>query len=393
MEKIKKDIQNEVQMHQQELVEVCLKIHANPEVGWKEVKSSRLLSDYLERRGFEIDRGICDIPTAFRAQYGRGDPVIAFMAEYDALPEIGHGCGHNIIGTAAVGAGIASKFAADKFGGTILVFGTPAEEYVGGKVIMAERGAFKGIDVAMMVHPRTQLNLVGLRHLAVISLDVEFWGKAAHAAAAPWDGISALESLILAFNNINALRFHTRDRSRISGVITDGGRVPNVVPDYSAGKFSIRAPDDASLDELCEKVLDCFKGAALSTGARLEYRWGMKCASMRHNLALIQLWTHNMQALGRKVDGVLDTGGSTDMGNVSMIVPAMHPFIAISSKALTLHSAEFADAARSSEAMEALIDATKALAMTAADVISEPETLSRVKEEFFDTSRSPERTV
>ncbi len=384
LEKLKKEIQEEVEAHRRELIDLSLKIHSNPELAWQEHKSAGWIADFLEENGFEVERGICDLPTAFRAHYGRGKPVIAFMAEYDALPDVGHGCGHNIICASAVGAGIAAKLVADQIGGKILVMGTPAEERLGGKIVMADNGAFDGIDVALMLHPRGQGNPVGLLHLTAISLDVEFWGKSSHAAAAPWDGVSALEALVLAINNINALRFHIKDRSRIAGIITDGGKFPNVVPEHAAAIYMIRAANDVYLDELCEKVLDCFKGAALSTGARLDYRWGLRCSAMRHNPVLIELWTDNMQTLGRRINEISDTGGSTDMGNVSVIVPSIHPFIAMSSGLLALHSTEAAVAAASDAGMEALIDGAKALAMTAADVISQPETLSQIKEEFLN---------
>jgi len=376
-----------VEAHRQELIDLSLKIHANPEVGWQEEKSSGWLADYLEKNGFKVERGICDLPTAFRARYGQGKPVIAIMAEYDALPEVGHGCGHNIIGTIAVGAGIAAKLAAEQAGGTILVFGTPAEECLGGKVVMVEKGAFDMIDVAMIVHPRGKYNAVGVRFLAVINLGVEFWGKSAHASSAPWDGINALEAMIQSFNGINSLRQHIKNKARIHGVITDGGKVANVVPEHSAGTFMVRATEDTYLDELREKVLNCFKAAALSTGARLEYHWGQRCSAMRHNSALIQLWADNLQTLGRRADEFLEIGGSTDMGNVSVIVPSMHPFVAISSEPVPLHSTEFAAVAASDAGMEGLIDGAKALAMTAADVISQPEALSRIKEEFLNTSK------
>jgi len=387
LEKLKRQIQEEVEARRQELISLSLKIHSNPEVGWQEEKASGWLANYLEKSGFEVERGICDLSTAFKARYGQGRPVIAIMAEYDALPGVGHGCGHNIIGTSAAGAGIAAKIAAEQIGGTILVIGTPAEERLGGKAVMAEKGAFDGIDVAMMVHPRGQNSPVGVRHLAAISLEVEFWGKAAHAAAAPWDGINALEAMIQSFAGINSLRQHIKDRTRIHGVITDGGQAANIVPEHSAGNFMVRAVDDASLDELCEKVLNCFKGAAMSTGARLDYRWGSKCSAMRHNPVLIRLWSDNMKTLGRKVDQIVDSAASTDMGSVSAIVPSMHPFIAVSSEPLPLHSVEFAAVAASDAGHEALISGAKALAMTAADVISQPETLAQIKKEFLNTSK------
>ena len=381
--KLKKEIQKEVDAHRQELIDLSLRIHANPELGYEEFKASGWLTEYLEENGFKVERGICDLPTAFRASYGQGKPVIALVAEYDALPDVGHGCGHNIIGVAATGAGIAAKLAVDQDGGTILVMGCPAEEKLGGKVIMVDKGAFDGIDAAMMMHPRGQVAPVGMRSLAMISLDVEFWGKSSHAAAFPWDGINALDALILAMQNIHALRFHFKDRNRVAGIITDGGKAPNVIPEHAAGIFMIRTPSNEELDGLCEKVLNCFKGAAVATGARLEYKWGLQVSTLRNDPVLTQLWTDNMRALGREVVDIEDhPGGSTDMGNVSVVVPSIHSFIVISSEVLPGHTHERAIAAASDAGMKALIDGAKALAMTTADVICQPEALSQIKEEF-----------
>lgn len=387
LENAKIKVQEDVESHRQELIDLCLKIHDNPEVGWQEEKSSGWLAGYLEKNGFKLERGICDLPTAFRASYGQGKPVVAFVAEYDAVPGTGHACGHNIIGTSAAGAGVAAKLAAEQFGGTILVMGTPAEERLGGKVIMVEKGAFDGIDAAMMVHPWYEYNWKGITATAIITLDVEFWGKIAHGAADPWNGASALQAMISAFNNINALRLHIKDKSRIAGVITDGGKVANIIPEHSAGNFFIRAAEDAYLDELREKVLNCFEAAALSTGTRLEYRWGFRCPTVRTNSTLVDLWKNNFEALGHKVDEFIETSASTDLGNVSHVVPSIHPFVDIASQKISVHSAEFAAAAASDRGMQALIDSTKSLAMTAVDVIAQPETLSRIKEEFLQTSK------
>jgi amidohydrolase len=384
--KLKEEIRQDVEAHRHELIDLSLRIHSNPEVGWQEEMSSKLLADYLEKNGFQVERGIYDLPTSFRALYGQGKPVVAIMAEYDALPGIGHGCGHNIIGTAAVGAAIAAKLATKQGKGTIQVIGTPAEECLGGKVVLAERGAFAGLDAAMMLHPRGKFSWLGLGHLAMISLDVEFWGKPAHASAAPWDGVNALEALIQSFNGINSLRQHIRTDARIHGIICDGGKVANVVPEHAAGNFMVRAADDAYLEELSEKVIRCFQAASLYTGARLEYKWGLKCSAMRHNHTMLHIWADNMKTLGRQVDGYGDEPtGSVDMGNVSAIVPSIHPFIAISPERVTLHSAEFAIVASSDEGMKALIDGSKALAMTAADMIYQPRILSQIQEEFMNT--------
>ncbi|MFC1981601.1 M20 family metallopeptidase [Chloroflexota bacterium] len=382
LEKLKKNIQSKVNAHRQELIELSLKIHANPELGYEEVKAAAWITEYLEKNDFTVERGICDLPTAFRASYGRGKPVIAMLAEYDALPEVGHGCGHNIIGVASAGAVLASKIIADEVGGTVQVIGTPAEENLGGKVIMVEKGAFDGVDTAMMIHPRGRTNTLGTHNTTMATLEAEFWGKAAHAAAFPWDGISALDTLVLAINNVNALRFRMKDKSRVAGYITDGGKAANVVPEHAAATFMVRTPENETLDELCEKVLDCFKGAAVATGARLEYRWGLKVFNMRQNSVLLQLWADNMKALVLRVDDIVDSGGSIDMGNVSLVTPGIHPYIAISPEVLPAHSHEWAAVSASDAGMEALITGAKAMAMTAADIMTQPDTLSRIKKEF-----------
>jgi amidohydrolase len=383
-ERLKTSVVGEIDAHRQQLSELSLKIHANPEIAFQEVKSSTWLIEYLKENGFSIEQGICGLSTAFRASYGQGKPIIAILAEYDALPKLGHACGHNIIATSAVGAGIAAKLAVDSFGGTILVIGTPGEEMEGGKVFMIERGAFDGVDVAMMMHPGVR-NTATIRGLACQSLEVEFFGKPAHAAARPAEGINALEAMIQSFTAINSLRQHIKSSARIHGIITDGGEAANVVPAHSAGDFIVRAEDDDYLDELKKKVVNCFAGAAMASGARLEYKWGeVRYSSLRNNLTLAQLFRRNIQSLGRKMplSDPRVSFGSTDMGNVSQLVPGIHPMIAIAPVNVLGHSPEFASAAASEKGTLGLLDAAKALAMTVVDLLANPEIVTRVKEEF-----------
>jgi len=223
IEKLKASVIGEIDARRHQLSELSLTIHSNPEPGFQEVKAASWLTQYLEENGFCIERGICELPTAFRGWYGQGKPAIGILAEYDALPELGHACGHNLIAVSAVGAGIASKLAIDRFGGAILVIGTPAEELYGGKAIMADRGAFDSLDMAMMVHPGVH-NAATTQALACQTLEVEFFGKAAHAAAQPEAGINALEAMLQSFASINSLRQHIKDKARIHGIITDGGK-------------------------------------------------------------------------------------------------------------------------------------------------------------------------
>jgi amidohydrolase len=380
---LKDSVIKEVEAHRRQLRDLSLKIHANPELGFKEVKASALLTKYLEENGFAIERGICELPTAFQGRYGKGKPAIAILAEYDALPQLGHACGHNLIAGAAVGAAVASKSAIDKCGGSVLVIGTPAEEFYGGKVVMAERGAFDKIDIAMMVHPGAH-DTATTQALACITLEVEFFGKAAHAATRPEAGINALEAMLLSFAAINALRQHIMDKARIHGIITDGGEAPNVVPAHSASSFLVRAEDNAYLDELKEKVLDCFVGAAAATGARLEYQWGKALyAPLRNNLTLAELFRQNMNSLGRQMPLSGESRvGSTDMGNVSQIIPGIHPTIAVAPEEVVIHSPEFAKVAASEAGINGMLDAAKALAMTVVDLTARPEAVTKVKEEF-----------
>ncbi len=384
IEKLKASVIGEIDASRHQLSELSLKIHSSPELGFQEVKAAAWLTQYLEENGFSIERGICELPTAFRGSYGRGKPAIAILAEYDALPNLGHACGHNLIAACAVGAGVASKLAIDQFEGSILVIGTPAEELYGGKAIMADRGAFDNLDMAMMVHPGAH-DTATTQALACQALEVEFFGKAAHAAARPEAGINALEAMLNSFAAINSLRQHIKDEARIHGIITDGGEAANVVPAHSAGAFLVRAEDETYLDELKERVINCFIGAATASGARLEYQWGdIRYTPLRNNLTLAQLFRQNMQSLGREVK-LSDSGqtfGSTDMGNVSQLVPSIHPKVAIAPEEVLIHSPQFAEAAASETGIRGLLDAAKALAMTVVDLVANPEIAIKIKEEF-----------
>ena len=384
IEKLKASVIDEVDARRQELSGLSLKIHSNPEVGSQEVKAAMWLTQYLRENGFRIEQGICELPTAFRGSYGQGKPVIAILAEYDALPNLGHACGHNLIAGCAVGAGVASKSVIDQFGGSILVIGTPAEEVNEGKAIMAARGAFNDLDVAMMMHPEAR-DAVATPTLACQFLWVEFFGKSVHAAAQPEAGVNALEAMLQSFTAINSLRQHIKDKARIHGIITKGGDAVNIIPAYSAGTFLVRAEDDVYLDELKQKVINCFIGAATTSGARLKYKWGAHpISSLRSNLTLARLFRRNMQSLGRKVR-LSDSSkvfASTDMGNVSQLVPSIHPWVAIAPVEVILHTPQFASAAASEAGIHGLLDAAKALTMTVIDLVANPETIIKVKEEF-----------
>ena len=381
---LKATVIREIDTRYQQLGELSRKIHDNPEVAFKEKKAAAWLAEYLEESGFSVEKGICGLPTAFRGEYGKGQPAVAILAEYDALPKVGHACGHNLIATSAVAAGVASRPAVDELGGSILVIGTPAEEFYGGKVIMAESGAFDGIDMAMIVHPGGN-NRATMNTLACQTLEIEFFGRAAHAAAKPEEGINALEAMIQSYNAINSLRQHIRDKARIHGIITDGGEAANVVPAHTAASFIVRAEDDSYLDELKERVVNCFTGAAKATGAELKYRWGERYAAMLNNLTLARLFKQNMQSLGHKMPlgDATQWGGSTDVGNVSQLVPTIQPMAAIAPADVLLHSPEFARAAASEEGLRCILGSAKAMAMTVVDLLASPETVTRVQKEFW----------
>jgi len=380
---LKDQVVKEIDNNSNRLKELSLKIHSNPEVGLQEIKTAALLCQYLEQNGFMVERGICELPTAFRASYGQGKPIIALIAEYDALPNLGHACGHNIISAVAIGTGIVSKLAADQLGGSIHVIGTPAEEFYGGKVAMALRGGFDNLDFAMMVHPGWEDRAIHYT-FASQSIEVEFFGKAAHASHQPELGINAFEALLQSFNHINSLRQHVKEKTRITGIITKCGGAVNIVPDYSSAIFTIRSDDDTYLEELKKKVLNCFLGAATATGARLEYKWpnGPR-NSMRTNFTLAEVFSQNLRLLGRttKIPDPKDLGGSADLANVSRLVPTIHGWVELI-PGLVPHQPEFAVAAGSEAGMRCLVDGAKALSMTVVDLLANPEIRDKIKDEF-----------
>jgi amidohydrolase len=368
------------------LKEIALLIHANPELGFQEKQAADWIIEYLQSNDFNVERNIAGLKTAFRATYGSGKPVVAFLGEYDALPDVGHACGHNLIATAGAGAAVASKQLADTCDGQIQFIGTPAEELFGGKIIMAQQGVFDNIDAALMVHPESGPNVATARALACVTLYVEYFGKEAHAAAEPAEGINALDAMTIAYSAVSALRQHIRPTARVHGIITDGGHAANVVPGYTAGSFLVRAGDMEYLNSLKARVLDCFRAGSLATGAELKYRWDpLAYEPLLNNSTLAGLFTANVETLGREImqEDSNQSFGSTDMGNVSQVVPGLHGFISIAPTGVIGHTREFAAAAASPEGLLGMLDAAKALAMTTADLFVNPDTLKRVKEDFM----------
>ncbi len=386
-ESFKEQVTRKIDSIKHELLEFSHLIHRNPETSFEERKAAAWLTEKLQANGFQVERRLGGLETAFRAvlpQRVQKRPAVALLAEYDALPEIGHACGHNIIATASLGAAIGLTEVINQLPGTIQVIGTPAEESGCGKKILVEKGMFRELDAAMMVHPSNR-TLVARGSLASQLVEVRFHGKAAHAAAYPEKGINALDGIIETFNNINGLRQHLRSDTRIHGIITNGGTRTNIVPDFAAASFQVRAADDEYLSELLQKMENCTRAAALATGARLEFELSDSYyRAMNPNHTLAELFAANLRQLGQQLDESPRTGamGSTDMGNVSSVVPAIHPYIAICPEKVVGHSPQFARAAISARADKALLISAKALAMTVVDLLSDPAIMNRVQREF-----------
>lgn len=361
-----------------ELERLALEIHARPELAFEETFASGALADLVEREGSAVVRGAGGLATAFVAEAGSGRPVVALCAEYDALPGVGHACGHNLMGTASVGAYLALRDVLDGLGGTVRLIGTPAEERGNGKVALIRAGLFRDVDAALMYHAGDRDELDPLM-LAMVNLEVEMKGKAAHAAAEPHEGVNALDGLLLGWSALSALRLVIRTDSRIHGIITDGGQAPNIIPERAAARLMVRSPDNTYLEELRGRVLACFEGAATATGCELRASWSDTCETVTTNPVLAEAFAVNAQALGRTMLGRRpgDTHGSTDMGNVSTLVPSLHPFLSITDRPVPGHSHDFAAAAATPQALETLRVAAKALAHTVIDLLAEPGLIER----------------
>jgi amidohydrolase len=368
------------------LVHASRAIHAHPELNYEEHYAHQVLTDLLEEQGIVPVRHAHGLATAFDSSVGSSGPTIAVLCEYDALPGVGHACGHNVIATAGLGAGLAAAIVAEQAGGRLRIMGTPAEEGGGGKVRMARAGAFDGIDAAMMVHP-ADADLVAMDCLAIQEIEVAFHGKAAHAAAAPWEGRNALDAAVLGYMNVAALRQHIRPTERIHGIFTKGGDKPNIVPAESAMDWYVRSPTFESLQPLKERVLNCLSSAAMACGCTMDHALiGETYADMIDNGPMVASYIANAARVGRTVVDPAAVGrkvtGSTDMGNVSYLVPSIHPMIKVAPDGVPIHSLDFAGFAGGPEGDRAVIDGAKAMAMTVVDLWTSAELLGRVREEF-----------
>ena len=361
-----------------------------PELAFKEHKAHDLLTSFLERKGFAVERGYTGIETAFRATFGSGRPNVCVICEYDALPEIGHACGHNLIAEAGVAAGLGVKAALESSGapkGRVTVMGTPAEEGEGAKVDLIKSGGFDDIDCAMMIHPGPN-SIVSPQFLAMMQLQITFTGKAAHAAAFPWEGVNALDAAVMAYNSISVLRQQMKPDWRVSGIALRGGDDPAVIPDRTELFYYIRTNKRNELSTLEKKVRACFNAAADATGCQVKVTEKGNCfCDLLSNQTLAQLYGQNLSALGEnkwEMSKVLTL--STDMGNVSYTVPSIHPMYAIGSGELN-HTAAFREAANTPDAHAKTLTAAKGMAHTCLDILCNENSLQTAKENF-DTSRS-----
>ena len=369
----------------EDLKELNEYIYKNPELGREEFKACEAHKNLLKKYGFEVEENYIGIPTAYLAKYSSGKKgiKIGYLAEYDALPEIGHGCGHNILGTTSIGAGILLKEYIDEFGGEVLIFGTPAEETFGAKVDMAEAGCFDDIDVAMISHPTGKNHEKSGTSQAMEALQFTFRGKTAHAAGDPYNGINALDGVIQFFNSVNALRQQTKTSARIHGIISNGGEAANIIPDLAVSNFYIREATTKEMLKLSERVKNCAKGAALATGTSLEienYEYTFK--HLVTNEKLSSIYTKNLELQGIKDIPMSDPTGSSDCGDVSHHCPTIHTYFPISKCELTGHSLEFAKATITEEAYKGMKEAIFALVMTGKDILSDPNLLKEIKDEF-----------
>jgi amidohydrolase len=366
-----------------QLIEISQDLHSRPELALQEKYAAERLAGVLETENFRVSRGYGGLPTAFRGDAGSGPTVLAFLCEYDALPGIGHGCGHNLIAAGGLGAALALRRAAPELPGTVACIGTPGEEGAGGKVLLLEAGAFDDVDAALMFHPSDRT--MPIRHAtASRRLTVEFHGVAAHAAASAAAGRSALAAVVQFFVGVDALRQFVPETSRLHGVITDGGKAANVIPDYTSAEFMVRALTSDVLEDLVERVSAVARGAAEATGTTVHITQGVTYAERKNNHVIAERVAGHLRRLGVPVEQPPLRGGtgSSDIGNVSLVLPAIHPYLQIMDTGTPTHSAAMTEAAAGPRAHQAMLAMATALACAGADLLADPELFAAVREEF-----------
>lgn len=390
MSDVKEKLSQLFENYKNEFVELNEYLYNNPELGLQEFKACAAHTAILEKYGFNVTKNFAGLETAFQASFKNSTegPRIAILAEYDALPGIGHGCGHNIFGVTSIATGILIKELMKDIPGEILVIGTPAEETNGAKVDMAQKGVFNNIDVAMAVHPSGEAHYRSGVSQAMEALQFTFKGKTAHASGAPHEGINALDGVLMLFNSVNALRQQTLETARVHGIITKGGEAANIIPDLAVANFYVRAKSLEYLKGLVERVKNCAKGAALATGTTLEItNYETSFANLVTNNKLSETYEKNLKSLGVTDIRDKESHGSTDMGDVSHCCPTIHPYFPLTTSHLTGHSVEFASASIAPDAYKGMKEATLAMALTALELFENKELLNEIKEEFKNTKK------
>ncbi len=388
-DKIYQAINAAVDEQADKLLDVSHAIHGKPELAFKEHFACQTLTESLNDFGLKTETGVYTLDTAFEASFENGlgtGPTVAILAEYDALPGIGHACGHNLIATAALGATMALNAVSALLPGRIRMIGTPAEERGGGKELMARAGAFEGVDAAMMIHP-AGVNLGTMPSICIAEVEVVYHGKASHASAMPHKGINALDGLLLAYQAISNLRQHIKSTERIHGIIEEGGQAPNIVPDRTVGQFYVRAADEKALARLKPRVQACFEAGATGSGCTVEVNWAnVDYLDLNTNWPLADRFQFHAETLGREFlpmeQGSKFGAGSTDMGNVSYRLPSIHPMLAVAPPNVVIPNPEFAKWARSEKGDAAALDGAKAMAMTAAEYLLSPELQKQTAQAF-----------
>lgn len=397
LEALKKDVASAVDALAPELLALSHAIHQEPELALEEFKAAARLTTSAEAHGLPVQREACGLKTAYVSEFGGEGPSVGILSEYDALPGIGHACGHNIIATAGLGAALALAKLNGRLPGCVRYLGTPAEERFGGKELMARAGSFDGLDAAMMIHP-ANLDLATMPCIAVSEVQATYIGRAAHAAAMPYRGLNALDAVVTAYQAIAQLRQHIRQSERIHGIITEGGLAPNIVPERAACCFYVRAADVHQLIELKARVSACFEAGALATGCKLDLHWGnTDYLDLKTNWPMAGAFERNGEGLGREFFPLKDIpagfAGSTDMGNVSHRVPSIHPMLSVAPAGVIIHNPEFTRWAASERGDAAVIDGAKALAQTALDLMCDAALLGRVKSDFEATAELSRRAI
>lgn len=382
---LKSQLCKNIDENKDNILELSHKIFDNPELGLQEYFASSLLCDTLAANGFQVKKALAGLETSFRADFssGKEGPRVALIAEYDALPDIGHGCGHNIIGAIAVGAAIALKDILEETGGSICVIGSPAEETIGGKINMLDAGVFDDCDFAMMVHPCAGEGVVGRAGLACAELTFEYYGQAAHSAS-EHTGVNALTALINTFNNIASIRASFTAGQRVNGIVVNGGTASNVIPGYAKAAFCTRADTLRELKALNARVIDCAKAAGLSVGVRVESECGPLFAERYSNHRMDEVYLQNMSEIGVKLHFAQpgETEGSSDIGNVSLKLPTVHEYSSVTDEHMNIHTAEYAALCRTEKGDVSCINGSKGLAMLACDILCDAALREEIVEEF-----------